>query len=252
MKLSKKEARELEYKRRVYELAKQRKATEDALQQRDEYHLPDSYDAAGQRSQRYEVLTARYRRAPAAQRRIGARMGPAQKTKAWPVQAAAAGAADAPGQHGCPSKVCWEAGGRNAAASCCWDTRLCQRWQHKLPSKLVPVSWPAAVWTFGMQVSLQAPGCLRAVLGVRAPSARAGRREADEDGEGAPWKEQETWEGSRSRRRPCAWAPRTARPPPRSTTSSSTTRSSSSRTWRSPAIWCDGLPLQAIDAYCGT
>ncbi|KAK9845793.1 hypothetical protein WJX81_002540 [Elliptochloris bilobata] len=61
VKLSKKEARELEYKRRVYELAKQRKATEDALQQRDEYHLPDSYEANGQRSQRYEVLTARYR-----------------------------------------------------------------------------------------------------------------------------------------------------------------------------------------------
>ena len=65
MKLSKKEQRELEYKRRVYELAKQRKATEDALQQRDEYHLPDSYDAEGQRSQRYEVLTARYRCAAA-------------------------------------------------------------------------------------------------------------------------------------------------------------------------------------------
>lgn len=61
VKLSAKEQRELEYKRRVYELAKQRKATEDALQQRDEYHLPDSYDAEGQRSQRYEVLTARYR-----------------------------------------------------------------------------------------------------------------------------------------------------------------------------------------------
>ncbi len=64
VKLSKKEARELEYKRRVYELAKQRKATEDALQQRDEYHLPDSYEAEGQRSQRYEVLTARYRWVP--------------------------------------------------------------------------------------------------------------------------------------------------------------------------------------------
>ena len=61
MKLSAKEQRELEYRRRVYQLAKQRKATEDALQQRDEYHLPDSYDAAGPRSQRYEVLTARYR-----------------------------------------------------------------------------------------------------------------------------------------------------------------------------------------------
>lgn len=66
VKLSKKEARELEYKRRVYELAKQRKATEDALQQRDEYHLPDSYEAEDQRSQRYEVLTARYRCAPPA------------------------------------------------------------------------------------------------------------------------------------------------------------------------------------------
>lgn len=63
VKLSKKEARELEYKRRVYELAVQRKATEDALQQRDEYHLPDSYEGEGARSQRYEVLTARYRRA---------------------------------------------------------------------------------------------------------------------------------------------------------------------------------------------
>jgi hypothetical protein len=80
VRLSKKEARELEYKRRVYELAVQRKATEDALQQRDEYHLPDSYEGEGARSQRYEVLTARYRRAPA---HPPAPAAPAARAGAW-------------------------------------------------------------------------------------------------------------------------------------------------------------------------
>jgi len=43
MKLSEKEQRELEYKVQVYELAKQRKDQEAALQNRDEYRMPDSY-----------------------------------------------------------------------------------------------------------------------------------------------------------------------------------------------------------------
>ena len=43
MKLSEKEQRELDYKIQVYELAKKRKDQEAALQNRDEYRMPDSY-----------------------------------------------------------------------------------------------------------------------------------------------------------------------------------------------------------------
>jgi hypothetical protein len=61
-KLSGREQRELEYKRQVYELAKLRKAQQEELDARDEYHMPAAYDAeGGQRGSRYDVLTARYR-----------------------------------------------------------------------------------------------------------------------------------------------------------------------------------------------
>ncbi len=65
-KLTEKEQRELEYNRQVYELAMLRKKQEEELQNRDEYHMPTSYDAEGQnQNKRYEVLSARYRSVPA-------------------------------------------------------------------------------------------------------------------------------------------------------------------------------------------
>ncbi|EIE19374.1 P-loop containing nucleoside triphosphate hydrolase protein [Coccomyxa subellipsoidea C-169] len=61
-KLTEKEQRELEYNRQVYELAMLRKKQEEELENRDEYHMPTSYDAEGQnQNKRYEVLSARYR-----------------------------------------------------------------------------------------------------------------------------------------------------------------------------------------------
>ena len=59
-KLSAKEERELAYKRQVYELAKLRQAQQEELDARDEYHMPLDA-AAGTRSSRYDVLTARYK-----------------------------------------------------------------------------------------------------------------------------------------------------------------------------------------------
>ena len=48
----------------MYQLAKQRKDTEAALQADDDYHMPQSYDAEGSAaSKRFEVLTQRFRRA---------------------------------------------------------------------------------------------------------------------------------------------------------------------------------------------
>ena len=66
MKLTEREARELEYKRQVYELAKRRKTQEEELARHDEYRLPEAYDGNGaiSQSKRYEVLTARYRCTP--------------------------------------------------------------------------------------------------------------------------------------------------------------------------------------------
>eukprot|EP00884_Botryococcus_braunii_P008381 jgi/Botrbrau1/17544/Bobra.0864s0003.1 len=63
-KLTAKEQKELEYKRKVYELARMRKKQEEEVNRRDHYHIPDSYDADGNvnQSSRYSVLTARYRR----------------------------------------------------------------------------------------------------------------------------------------------------------------------------------------------
>lgn len=60
-KLSAKEERELAYKRQVYELAKLRQAQQEELDARDEYHMPLDASAAGARSSRYDVLTARYK-----------------------------------------------------------------------------------------------------------------------------------------------------------------------------------------------
>lgn len=62
-KLTEKEKKELEYKRKVYELARMRKKQEEEVNRRDHYHIPDAYDAEGNvnQSSRYSVLTARYR-----------------------------------------------------------------------------------------------------------------------------------------------------------------------------------------------
>jgi hypothetical protein len=62
VKLSEKEQRELDYKIQVYELAKKRKDQETALQNRDEYRMPDSYDADGQVNQdeRMKLLSRRF------------------------------------------------------------------------------------------------------------------------------------------------------------------------------------------------
>lgn len=60
VKLSAKEQRELDYKIRVYELAKKRKEQEDALKNRDEYRMPDSYDDAGRQDERMQLLTKRF------------------------------------------------------------------------------------------------------------------------------------------------------------------------------------------------
>lgn len=62
IKLTEKEQQELNYKRQVYELAKQRKDQETALQNRDEYRMPDSYDANGKVAQdeRMKLLTKRF------------------------------------------------------------------------------------------------------------------------------------------------------------------------------------------------
>ena len=63
--LTAKERQRLEYQRQVYQLAKQRKDTETALQRNDDYHMPQSYDADdGAASKRFEVLTQRFRWLP--------------------------------------------------------------------------------------------------------------------------------------------------------------------------------------------
>ena len=62
MKLSEREQRELDYKIQVYELAKKRKEQEEALNKRDDYRMPDSYDADGQvkQDERMKLLTKRF------------------------------------------------------------------------------------------------------------------------------------------------------------------------------------------------
>ena len=62
VKLSEKEQRDFDYKVQVYELAKKRKDQEAALQNRDDYRMPDSYDAEGsvKQDERLKLLTARF------------------------------------------------------------------------------------------------------------------------------------------------------------------------------------------------
>lgn len=63
VKLSKKEQAELTYKKEVLRLAKEKRAHLDAIEDRDVYRMPESYDAEGtnHNDKRYEVLTARYK-----------------------------------------------------------------------------------------------------------------------------------------------------------------------------------------------
>ena len=61
-KLSRKEQDDIEYKRRVLELAKKRKQAQEDLNRDDGYHMPTAYDKEGAApSDRYKVLTERYR-----------------------------------------------------------------------------------------------------------------------------------------------------------------------------------------------
>lgn len=62
VKLSDKEQRELDYKVQVYELAKKRQDQEDAIRNREEYRMPDSYDDSGQvkQDERMQLLTKRF------------------------------------------------------------------------------------------------------------------------------------------------------------------------------------------------
>lgn len=61
-KLSKKEREDIEYKRTVLQLAKQRKQQQEDLNRDDGYHMPTAYDKDGAApSERYKVLTERYR-----------------------------------------------------------------------------------------------------------------------------------------------------------------------------------------------
>lgn len=61
--LSKKEQADLDYKKEVLRLAKEKRAYLDAIEDSDVYRMPESYDAEGtnRMDKRYEVLTARYK-----------------------------------------------------------------------------------------------------------------------------------------------------------------------------------------------
>ncbi|PSC75579.1 pre-mRNA-splicing factor ATP-dependent RNA helicase DHX16 [Micractinium conductrix] len=59
--LTDKERRDLEYKEQVYKLAVERKKQLDELEHDDAYHMPTGYEDEKGRSQKYEVLTQRYR-----------------------------------------------------------------------------------------------------------------------------------------------------------------------------------------------
>ncbi|PRW59127.1 pre-mRNA-splicing factor ATP-dependent RNA helicase DHX16 isoform A [Chlorella sorokiniana] len=61
VKLTDKERRDLEYKEQVYKLAVERKKQLEELEQDDHYHMPTGYEDEKGRSQKYEVLTQRYR-----------------------------------------------------------------------------------------------------------------------------------------------------------------------------------------------
>ena len=62
-KLTAKEERVLEEKRKKLKYAEARKKLVDDLDNRDEYRMPSAYDQEGnvQQDQRYKVLTERYR-----------------------------------------------------------------------------------------------------------------------------------------------------------------------------------------------
>ena len=61
-KLSEKEQRELDYKIEVYELAKKRQDQEEAIRNREEYRMPNSYDDANEvkQDERMKLLTKRF------------------------------------------------------------------------------------------------------------------------------------------------------------------------------------------------
>jgi pre-mRNA-splicing factor ATP-dependent RNA helicase DHX16 len=63
--MSEREMRDLEYKKQVLRLAKEKKRHLEELERDDNYHMPAAYDLAGGESnaRRYEVLTARYHEA---------------------------------------------------------------------------------------------------------------------------------------------------------------------------------------------
>ena len=62
--MSKVEQERLEADKIKYALVSQRKAVEDELNKRDEYHMPDQ-EVGQTMSKKYELLTARYRSASA-------------------------------------------------------------------------------------------------------------------------------------------------------------------------------------------
>jgi len=66
VKLSKKERAELDYKKEVLRLAKEKRAHLEAIEDKDVYRMPDSYEAAGAKrhDQLKDLLTARYQCAP--------------------------------------------------------------------------------------------------------------------------------------------------------------------------------------------
>lgn len=61
--LTEKEREELEYKEKVFKIAKERKKQLEELEHDDAYHMPTAYDQGEKdaSNKRYEVLTARYR-----------------------------------------------------------------------------------------------------------------------------------------------------------------------------------------------
>lgn len=62
--MTEREKRDLDYKKEVLRLAKEKKRHLDDLERNEAYHMPDAYDQGGKaHDARYEVLTARYREA---------------------------------------------------------------------------------------------------------------------------------------------------------------------------------------------
>ena len=63
VKLSKKERAELDYKKEVLRLAKEKRKYLEDIEDKDVYHMPESYDAEGtnHHDKRMELLTSRYK-----------------------------------------------------------------------------------------------------------------------------------------------------------------------------------------------